>query len=669
MAMSTIDLWHEAGLASIFGLHVYAEDEFLYACGWGSHRIVKIDSATMTLVVNYEPHTGGLYSSLAFGDAFLYAGDTGLPATVWKHDLSSLAEAGHWQGHSLFSAMVHGVAYDGAYLYACYSYLHEPRVVKILPGTMAEISTWRGPDIGATLPQTRDLILGGGYLFVSLVTPASVRKLNPATMTQVGSAWGAEAQKLFYFDGYLYAGRRTSPAKVYKIDPLTMTTVAIWTAPSGMNSARGLTALGDFLYATLDTLPARIYAIDPSTMTTVDPWIGPIAVDCGNSLACDENYIYITFIASGPSEVYKIGPVPPLAYLITACRDSSYAYFAANMDPGRVAKIDLDAFSHVDTLIFDEGDSYPQSCALKSGNALFGLFKDPGRIVQVELAGFTEAAKQDFVAGEAYFRGGAPNTKGSFCCRLTPGKLVNIDCSDLTYSTLNLQTGDDNPVPVVVDADANYAFLGLWTSPGKVVVIKLPNTRESRFSLPEDFSLISCGAADTSERYLYVGAFMDPGKIARIKYGLHYLGIPYWEYFYSKGTAYGLQPELLAAQVRFESNFDPDAVGDGGLSRGLAQISEAAWDEVMAPISWDEAFDPELNIEAQCKYLNKYKSWLQTNYGITQEKWLLALYNWGVGNIQSLLDAGGSWDDVPSVVRTYAQNILDLAQEYKASPP
>lgn len=53
-----------------------------------------------------------------------------------------------------------------------------------------------------------------------------------------------------------------------------------------------------------------------------------------------------------------------------------------------------------------------------------------------------------------------------------------------------------------------------------------------------------------------------------------------------------LVPQIIQA----ESSGNPRAIGDGGKSRGLMQIQKATWRR-FSDESWDEAFDPEKNVQ------------------------------------------------------------------------
>lgn len=80
---------------------------------------------------------------------------------------------------------------------------------------------------------------------------------------------------------------------------------------------------------------------------------------------------------------------------------------------------------------------------------------------------------------------------------------------------------------------------------------------------------------------------------------------------------------LFKALIAHESNFDPNAVGDGGLARGLCQMHPGAAQDVGAV--WEDFFDPETAIAAGAAYLGN-----QLKHFDTEEQALVA-YNQGPG--------------------------------------
>ncbi|MCI6786658.1 MAG: lytic transglycosylase domain-containing protein, partial [Oscillospiraceae bacterium] len=121
-------------------------------------------------------------------------------------------------------------------------------------------------------------------------------------------------------------------------------------------------------------------------------------------------------------------------------------------------------------------------------------------------------------------------------------------------------------------------------------------------------------------------------KIDRWEYPQHYT--EYVEYYAGK---YDIDPMILYAFIRTESNFDPDVDSNAG-ARGLMQITEVTFDWIktkIAPteeLTFDSLYDPETNIRFGSFFvsycLKKYDNHLAT---------AAAAYHNGVGAVDELL--------------------------------
>lgn len=81
-----------------------------------------------------------------------------------------------------------------------------------------------------------------------------------------------------------------------------------------------------------------------------------------------------------------------------------------------------------------------------------------------------------------------------------------------------------------------------------------------------------------------------------------------------KATKYGLDPQLVRAIIKTESNFNRRTVSHAG-ARGLMQVMPVVWREMCKRYDLDwkyekEVFDPEKNIEVACAYL----AWLRYDF-------------------------------------------------------
>lgn len=139
---------------------------------------------------------------------------------------------------------------------------------------------------------------------------------------------------------------------------------------------------------------------------------------------------------------------------------------------------------------------------------------------------------------------------------------------------------------------------------------------------------------------------------------------PYLDIYKAVAAEYGLDWRMLLEQGWRESRWDPLAIGEAG-EYGLMQIHPATWEQWAARLDLFDPFDPASNIRLAAAYWVWLRQQLQTR-NRPEDYWLLAAYNWGINNVLRLLDAGGTWDDVPSRVQNYAYDII-LAAEARAA--
>lgn len=112
----------------------------------------------------------------------------------------------------------------------------------------------------------------------------------------------------------------------------------------------------------------------------------------------------------------------------------------------------------------------------------------------------------------------------------------------------------------------------------------------------------------------------------------------YSEYVSYYAGKYGIDPNILYAVIRTESNFDPNAVSDVD-ARGLMQITEVTFDWIksrIAPdesLSFDDLSDPELNI----RFGSYFISYCLDRYGGDLST-AAAAYHSGTGTVDQLLE-------------------------------
>jgi soluble lytic murein transglycosylase-like protein len=131
---------------------------------------------------------------------------------------------------------------------------------------------------------------------------------------------------------------------------------------------------------------------------------------------------------------------------------------------------------------------------------------------------------------------------------------------------------------------------------------------------------------------------------------------PYLQIFKGIAAAQGLNCWLLVEQAWRESRWNALAVGGAG-EYGLMQIHPLTWSQWASSLHISDPFDPESNIRVAAAYWVWLQQQLQPRQRI-ETYWLLAAYNWGINHVLRLLDAAGTWADVPAEVREYAYDIV-----------
>lgn len=135
---------------------------------------------------------------------------------------------------------------------------------------------------------------------------------------------------------------------------------------------------------------------------------------------------------------------------------------------------------------------------------------------------------------------------------------------------------------------------------------------------------------------------------------------------------YDLDPLVLYAFIRTESNFNPNAQSDAG-ARGLMQITEVTFDWIklkIAPgeaLTFDDLFDPETNI----RFGSYFVTYCLQRYGGNLAT-AAAAYHSGVGTVDGLLADSACSPDGQTLshypypqMRRYVHKITTAYQRYQ----
>lgn len=113
----------------------------------------------------------------------------------------------------------------------------------------------------------------------------------------------------------------------------------------------------------------------------------------------------------------------------------------------------------------------------------------------------------------------------------------------------------------------------------------------------------------------------------------------YSEYVYKYAEEYEVDPILIFAIIKAESNFNPNVVSTSN-AIGLMQLMDATAEEIANKLQINfmkgaSLYNPELNIQLGTKYFSNLMKEYNNNY-------LLALtaYNAGIGNVQKWIEQG-----------------------------
>ena len=139
----------------------------------------------------------------------------------------------------------------------------------------------------------------------------------------------------------------------------------------------------------------------------------------------------------------------------------------------------------------------------------------------------------------------------------------------------------------------------------------------------------------------------------------------YSEYVNNYAEEYDVDPLLIYAMIKAESNFNVNAKSHNG-AKGLMQLMENTAVEVSKEKEID-LYDPEINIKLGTYYFSQLLDKYDYQIGIA-----LAAYNAGMGNVNTWLERGtiradgSDLENIPyKETNMYVRKILNSYEMYK----
>lgn len=134
-----------------------------------------------------------------------------------------------------------------------------------------------------------------------------------------------------------------------------------------------------------------------------------------------------------------------------------------------------------------------------------------------------------------------------------------------------------------------------------------------------------------------------------------------YEWIDKYSTKYGVDPSLIKAMVRAESDFNHQVISRSG-AVGLIQLMPETAKEMGLVVNdeIDERWNPEKNLEAGIKYISKYHKIISKHFGYENWDYTIAGYNAGPNRV---MRNGG----IPNIKETqsYVKKVNKYWNEYK----
>lgn len=188
---------------------------------------------------------------------------------------------------------------------ASHSVTGEPRIAKIDPVTMSEVSA-----LPIRVNRATRLALSDQFLFAG-ATDQRVIKIDPATMTEIAAVTISSMSGIIAADErHVYAAIGTFPGKITKIDQAELNAVTTLALNVGENTPQYVKCLNGYIYALATNTSnqlvlVKVNAITMERVTALN--LNGAAGNWNNSIVTDDRFLYVG-IDGSPDTIAKIDP-------------------------------------------------------------------------------------------------------------------------------------------------------------------------------------------------------------------------------------------------------------------------------------------------------------------------------------------------------------------------
>ena len=282
-----------------------------------------------------------------------------------------------------------------------------------------------------------------------------------------------------YYNGFLWASTRTSPARILKINPSTLEYQKI-ILPTGYNNGEDLVVADGNIYVILSIDPARIIQIEPNTMTWKNfVQFGINELGNGQSLTYSTGILWAggfdrsvakIDIRNGSYQIFKYQDLPSNASFHALTSDNDFIWgivrhydFSGASYASSVVKIDPTNPSNYISQYVD--DPIADDIATVNGSLYCGTEKTPSRMYKFSSNLVPSFVQTNYKDCFGVFYGSSSIWSvhvGS------PGQVIKYDFNLYKKEVINLPDGFLDANEIALDPTGNV-YTTCWETPAKIV--------------------------------------------------------------------------------------------------------------------------------------------------------------------------------------------------------